>query len=141
MFKRLRSKDAPQKADPQTGEISLSNYRIAPPDLSHARTAEEVAGKNIQFINLKDHEEMNGKKVAIVHVEVKEGGGEFANKPYVVLGVWLLDDNDNTPLEPKVIMTGAENVLARVLAAEEVINEGTPVIGTFRSHGRAWSLD
>lgn len=143
MFDRFR-KDANKNmpmVDPDTGEVTLTNYRVAPPDLSQARTAEDVTGKNIEFINLKDHKEMDGKKVAIIHVTVKEGSGEFEDKkPYVILGVWLLDDNDK-PVEPKVIMTGAENVLARVLTAERLINDGTPIIGTFRNHGRAWALD
>lgn len=124
--------------DPNTGEAKQSNvpwYKSAP-DISQAKTFTEIAGPRPAYLNLRDHPEMNNKKIIVT--EVRFSSGEFGD--FAFMGCYILDE-DNVPVKPVVIMTGSEDVYARVLICEPLIKSGTPMVGTLRQVGRAWILD
>lgn len=85
--------------------------------------------------NLADNDWLDGQSIAFVHVDFKTGElGDFV----VAGGVMLNPDGTQVPL---VIITGSEDVYARLYQHSEKIEAGTPVVGTLRSAGRAWFLD
>lgn len=137
MFNKFRSNKPQAEIDQQTGEI-ISKPASAPvlPSLKDARRVEEIAGIQPEYINLKDHPELNGCEIAIVAVSV--AAGEFGK--YVKLGVYKIENGEVNPV-PFVIMTGAENVYARALAIQDDATSETPVLGVLRQVGDAWLLD
>lgn len=127
--------------DKKTGEISenppqVPGRAIQKPRLAGALTVSQVAGENPTVFNLRDHPEFDGQKIAIVNF--KESAGEFG--PFVILDVWTVD-GQNEADKHIIIMTGSENVYARVLSCQDSIKSGAPVIGTLRNSGDAWFID
>lgn len=130
------------KYNTETGELIGSSVvinqprPITKPNLANARQLEGIAGKQAQYINLKDHPEMNGQKVAIVRVV--QGSGEFGD--YLKIHLFPIDSEGNAgPLT--VVMTGAENVVDRANSIAGDCSLDSPVIATFESVGDAWLLN
>jgi hypothetical protein len=108
-------------------------------ELAHsAKRARDLIGENPEFINLRDHKELDGKDILIVGIG--SGAGEFGQ--YVKIYGIILDENKN-PVDKKIIMTGAENVVERCLDISATVPNLTqnPVIATLRIAGDAWLLD
>lgn len=108
------------------------------PDFTQARTIKELGGTRPPLYNLRDHEELDGRKVAIVQVRYNEG--EFGQ--YAIIAAFFIDP-PNSPDKPApvVLMTGSEDILGRLAQFADVIDNGTPLIGVLRHSGRAWFLD
>lgn len=105
-------------------------------EIVEAKTFKEVLGPRPEYVNLKDHPEMDGKTIAVCNL--KYSSGEYGE--FVFMGCLILDDNQK-PVKAVVIMTGAADVFGRVAMASNVIAAGTPLIGTLHNVGRAWVLD
>lgn len=133
--------------DPQTGEVfpGEPGRAIRPQfprqgvNLSGARQiSQTAAGRNVDYWNLRDHPELNGRKIAMIGVISRSG--EFG--PFVLISCYLLTA-EGAPEMPLVLTTGAVNVAGRALAAADEMTADTPVIGTLRltPGGQAWILD
>jgi hypothetical protein len=107
-------------------------------ELKNPTTFTATLGPRPEFMNLKDHPELDGVSIAVCNV--KFTSGEYGD--FCFLGALILSVSDNPkPVKAVVIMTGASDVFARVAMCSNIINNGTPVIGTLRKVGRAWVLD
>lgn len=129
--------------DPTTGELiggsPVVNQPHKPiiPNLGNARPLESVAGRQPQFLNLRDHAELNGVKIAIVKVTDSDRG-EYG--PFVKIAAYPLDENGQ-PGNLIVIMTGAENVMTRALTIQGDCSIDNPIIGVLEKVGDAWLLN
>lgn len=139
----------PQIVDPSTGEIvqvKISKSVFKPPKAGAVTPIDQVAGKNPPAVNLKDHPEFSGMELTIMDAKWKKStlGGHLDT--YLLLACFI-----TTPgTQPKesdyvILMTGAENVQARIADAEMAAGEGSPypLKGILRASkgGRAWFLD
>lgn len=123
-------------------ELPVQTRAVLPwykrPNFSNAQTIEDLGGARPPLYNLRDHEELSGRKIAIVQVHYNEG--EFGQ--YAFIAAFFIDP-PNSPEKPApvVLMTGSEDILGRLAQFADVIENGTPVIGVLRHSGRAWFLD
>lgn len=134
--------------DPVTGKeiVPVSVRRFVFPkilDLNNAKPIAEVAGNMPRWMNLKDHTDLDGQRIAIFAVEIVPGSGDYPDKEtgevrdYVRIACALLDDGGN---EPVVIYTGSQNVVERAMAIMGSLSPDTPIIATLQAAGRAWLL-
>ena len=131
------------KTDQETGEIQPQARQLAL-DLSHPRSVRSIAGENPPFYNLRDHDELDGRTIAIVgDALISEGMIDGKATEYIKFPVVVLKETTDglAPDFPCVIMTGSQNVKERVLALDGQASPQTPVIGILRQAGRAWNLD
>ena len=107
------------------------------PTVDNAKTFQDVLGPRPEYVNLKDNPSFNGTRIAICNV--KFSSGEYGD--FCFLGSLILEGDTDKPIKAVVIITGAVDVFARVAMVSNIINQGTPMIGTLRQAGRAWVLD
>ena len=140
----------PQIVNNTTGEIVMvrgaSAKNMKPPKRKDVTSIDSVAGKNPPAVNLKDHPEFSGREIIIMEAKFKAStlGGD--NKSYVLLACYMpAPGKEATDQDFVIIITGSENVQARIADAEISAGEGSPypITGTLRTSkgGRAWFLD
>lgn len=137
--------------DPNTGspirQLDTRHF-VFPPSLKveNMRTIEEVAGKFPRWLNLRDHDELDGVDIAILGVEFMPGNSEFADpntgevRDYVRLAAVILDKSGAVS-EPVIIYTGAAQIVERSMAIASAVSPEEPVKGTLRTAGRAWLIE
>lgn len=140
-------KNSERIRDDATGEIvpipadaqRVMPWQLPPVAPKDATPVKKYAGELPPAWNLKDHPDLDGKDIVIVHV-AHNPSGEFG--PFVVMQAWVYD-----PILPEaapffaILITGAEMIVSRVMTCAEAINGGHPVSGRLRAAGRSWQLD
>lgn len=110
---------------------------IKPPAVETITPLQNVAGKQPPAWNLKDHNELDGRRVVVVKASYSQGdyGG------FVILHSYFWPDDKKAPGEDDAItlITGSQNVIERMAFATS--QSAFPVVGRLRKSGRAWFLD
>lgn len=128
-----------QNADKQTGEIIPARFK--PPSRASVTKVEQVSGKNLPKVNLKDNADASGKiLIATKAVLNTEGSPEYGARPFVIITGFLFPPSrEAQPEDACVVVTGASNVYERM--ADALNAKAFPVQGVLRKSGRAWFLD
>jgi hypothetical protein len=109
----------------------------------NVHTSRDVSGVNPPKFNLKDHPEVDGRRVMILGGTQTEGEfGIFLIAPALIypvdVDIFGIDEESRAAYAVTLI-TGSENVMERAMDA---ISSGqVPLVGTLRNEGRAWFLD
>ncbi len=101
-------------------------YKRQPP--AEGQPVSDILGKRPRLVKLND--ELIGKTIKIVKVTPSEGD----KGTFVILGAFL----DN---EAITLVTGATDIVERVLPLMEAINDGAVVTGTLKKIGRKWLFE
>lgn len=136
------SPEKQQIIDSKTGEIIVSRPAIAlrPPDPKSVKKIGDVAGANPPAINLRDHPELHGMELQVVDVHFTSGDTGGKKTTYMVAAAYIVRPGAKaTPDDFRIVLTGADNVMGRVM--EAFSNNALPVSGILRKAGRAWFLD
>lgn len=137
----MSEQSKPQTPDPETGELPVEETRLIPWYKTISISAipmAELIGNRPPVMNLRDHPELSGREIAIVHYHKSANPGQFGD--YVFIGCFLLDA-DHKAEKPIMIMTGSKDVLERIFQVADVIAEGQPVLARLTLKGQAWIID
>lgn len=133
------------KAVVKVRPIPLGDRTVQPPDINKIPVLDSVVGKNVIPINLRNNPELAGREIVVTRYVPKEGmaekDGTMVPTTYLMIEAWILEDGKivNDEAHRRVLMTGSENVVNRILAADSI--DGLPVRGRLRRENRAWFLD
>lgn len=114
---------------------------LAIPDMSTVTAIEDVAGKNPEMINLRDHPELAGMKFLVMRARFTNGMIDGRQTDFVILEGFIYPPGQAAPTEDNrvLVSTGADNIYQRV--AQAFAHNALPVLGTLRYAGRARFLD
>jgi hypothetical protein len=134
--------------EPKALAIPKPPEMLAVPSSRDVTDVDRVVGRNIVAMNLRDHAELSGMDFIACTYKFKEGVSDTGMKTvYLLIGGFLLPHDRKEPRQDDLalIMTGAENVIARIVAADQAgqlsVENKKFIRGTFRKSGRAWFFD
>lgn len=131
-----------QIIDRTTGEAIVVRERgaLTPPDPKALTPIAKAAGANPPAINLRDHPEFHGMEMQVVDVQFRSGEIGGRKTTFMLAACYVVKPGAKaTQDDYRVVLTGADNVMARVM--EAVATNALPIKGTLRKAGRAWFLD
>lgn len=141
----------PTFKDTATGEIvtvqKTARALAVPPKPGTVTLLSKVAGENPPALNLRDNRDrFAGKDITIMEVKWKDSNIDGKKGSFVLIaGFVTLPDVEPKPDDFVIVMTGSENIQARLADAEMQAGEGSPypLKARFRCSqgGRAWFLD
>lgn len=140
----LKSPVPPEEKQPE--ELPVDTKSITPwykrqYNLDNVPQVSDLGGARPPVLNLKDHPELDGQKIAILDYRVKEGSFRDETgkiRDYLFIAALLVNGDNKIPV---MLMTGAEDIYNRVMQLADVIQSGQPVMGTLSKRGRAWFID
>lgn len=129
-----------QKINTQTGEIITVKSRLQLPAKDQIKNVKDVAGKNPEMFNLRDHLEFDGCNCLIFSARIAKGDyGDYAITTAAVYpaNVELTEENKDQYII--LLSSGSENFMERVIVAMQA--DAFPMLGALRNAGQAWFLD
>lgn len=129
-----------QKVNTETGEIITVTPRFQLPAKGTIKRVSEVAGKNPEMVNLRDHPEFDGRDCMIFSARIAAGDyGDYAITTAAVYPADVELTEENKDQYIILLSSGSENFLERVIATMQA--DAFPILGTLRNAGKAWFLD
>ncbi len=117
------------------------NFEI---DVNSVKSVEQVAGKNLPYISLKDNAELDGMNICIIGATIKESRDKSYKSDWYAEILCMIYPDGVKPTRDehgRVLATGAGNVFQRVEVLLSKPENPFPVVGKLRRAGDAWILD